>query len=130
MPKRRSLASFEKAKIPVIELCDTFYKIHKQIYDWFELSYDNFSRTSRPIHHEITKEFFLELHKNGFISEQKMKMPYCEKDRRFLADRFVEGKCPICGNETARGDQCESCGTMLTPMELINNTIRIKELRL
>ena len=58
----------EKAGIPVRELCDTFYEIHKKIYDWFELSYDNFSRTSRPIHHEITRAFFLELQKNGFIS--------------------------------------------------------------
>ncbi|MFH1443201.1 MAG: methionine--tRNA ligase [Candidatus Micrarchaeota archaeon] len=109
----------EKAGIPVTELCDTFFEIHKKIYDWFELSYDNFSRTSRPIHHEITREFFLELQKNGFISQQKMKMPYCAKDKRFLADRFVEGKCPHCAHEGARGDQCEQCGTMLTPSELI-----------
>jgi len=108
----------EKAGIPVRELCDTFYEIHKKIYDWFELSYDNFSRTSRPIHHEITRAFFLELQKNGFISEQKMKMPYCEKDSRYLADRFIEGECPKCGNKSARGDQCEVCGAMLTPAEL------------
>ncbi len=109
----------EKAGIPVTELCDTFYEIHRKIYDWFELSYDHFSRTSSPIHHEITREFFLELKKNGYISEQKMKMPYCVKDGRFLADRFVEGKCPKCAYATARGDQCESCGAMLTPSELI-----------
>ncbi|MFH0972044.1 MAG: methionine--tRNA ligase [Candidatus Micrarchaeota archaeon] len=109
----------EKANIPVEELCETFYKIHRQIYDWFELSYDNFSRTSKPLHHEITKEFFLELQKNGFISEQKTMMPYCVKDKRFLADRFVEGKCPKCGSDAARGDQCEQCGTLLTPADLI-----------
>lgn len=109
----------QKAGIPVEELCDTFYKIHKDIYDWFDLSYDNFSRTSRLVHHELTKEFFLELQKNGFISEKKMKMPFCEKDKRFLADRYVEGKCPKCANAAARGDQCEQCGSLLTPSDLI-----------
>ncbi|MFH1751126.1 MAG: methionine--tRNA ligase [Candidatus Micrarchaeota archaeon] len=110
----------QKAGIPVQELCDTFYDIHLRIYKWFGFSYDNFSRTSRQVHHEITREFFLELRKNGFISEQKMKMPFCEKDSRFLADRFVEGKCPKCANKAARGDQCEQCGSLLTPSELID----------
>ena len=109
----------EKAGITPKELCDTFYAIHKEIYEWFDISYDNFSRTSKPIHHELTKAFFLELQKNGFISEQKMHMPYCLKDKRFLADRFVEGKCPHCAYDGARGDQCEQCGSMLIPSELI-----------
>lgn len=110
----------ERAGIPVQKLCDTFFEIHRKIYDWFELSYDNFSRTSRPLHHELTKSFFLELNEKGYISEQKMKMPFCEKDKRFLADRFVEGECPRCANKTARGDQCEQCGTLLVPSELKN----------
>ncbi len=110
----------ERANIPVEKLCDTFYEVHKKIYEWFNLSYDNFSRTSRPIHHEITKEFFLELQEGGFISEKKMRMPYCIKDKRFLADRFVEGKCPHCSKDGARGDQCENCGSLLTPTELIS----------
>ena len=110
----------QKAGMPVQKLCDTFYEIHSKIYKWFGISYDNFSRTSRPIHHEMTKSFFLELHKNGFISEQAMKMPYCERDMRFLADRYVEGICPKCANKAARGDQCEQCGSMLTPSELLN----------
>ncbi len=108
----------EKAGISPKELCDTFYDVHKNIYDWFELSYDNFSRTSKPLHHEMTRDFFLALQKNGFISEQEVFLPYCPKDKRFLADRFVEGTCPRCGYEQARGDQCEKCSALLSPSEL------------
>ncbi|MFH1200159.1 MAG: methionine--tRNA ligase [Candidatus Micrarchaeota archaeon] len=109
----------EKAGVPVRELCDTFFGIHRRIYEWFGLSYDNFSRTSRSLHHEITKEFFLELQAKGFIFEKEMRQPYCPKDKRFLADRFVEGKCPKCAAQGARGDQCEKCSSMLNPDELL-----------
>ncbi|MFH1107285.1 MAG: methionine--tRNA ligase [Candidatus Micrarchaeota archaeon] len=111
----------EKAGVPVRELCDTFYAIHDRIYKWFGLTYDNFSRTSIPLHHEITREFFLTLKENGLISERKMRLPFCPKDSRFLADRFIEGKCPRCGYETARGDQCEKCSALLNPEELLDS---------
>ncbi len=110
----------EKAGITPKELVDAFYIIHKQIYEWFGISYDNFSRTSNEIHHTTTQEFFQEIYKNGLISIEEIKLPYCEKDRRFLPDRFVEGQCPICSAEGARGDQCEKCGTILDAIELKN----------
>ncbi|MBU1197328.1 methionine--tRNA ligase [Candidatus Micrarchaeota archaeon] len=109
----------QKAGIGIRDLCDTFYDIHARIYKWFHLSYDNFSRTSRPLHHEMTQDFFLALQKNGLITEKTVRMPFCEKDRRFLPDRFVEGTCPRCKYEQARGDQCEKCAALLTPVELL-----------
>ncbi|MFN3528009.1 MAG: class I tRNA ligase family protein, partial [Candidatus Altarchaeaceae archaeon] len=102
------------------ELCDYYYEIHKKIYDWFNFSYDNFSRTSKEIHHKITQEFFIEIYKNGYIKEGKILLPYCENCNRVLPDRYVIGICPYCGYENARGDQCEKCGNILNPTDLKN----------
>ncbi|MCD6403029.1 MAG: methionine--tRNA ligase [Candidatus Aenigmarchaeota archaeon] len=110
----------QKLGITPKQLCDKLYKIHKKIYDWFWISYDNFSRTSKPIHHKTTQEFFLKIYENGFISEGTLVMPYCPRCKRFLPDRYVEGTCPYCGYEKARGDQCEKCGRLLDPDQLIN----------
>lgn len=107
------------------ELTDTLYRVHKEIYGWFEISYDNFSRTSNPTHHRTTQEFFLKIYKKGFISEGELRLPYCEKDRIFLPDRYVQGKCPVCGYQFARGDQCESCSTLLDPDQLIDPRCKI-----
>jgi methionyl-tRNA synthetase len=112
-------------KITPKELTDVLYKIHKQIYEWFEISYDNFSRTSLPIHHQTTQEFFKKLYDNGFISEGTLKLPYCEKDQLFLPDRYVEGTCPNCGYPNARGDQCDKCTTLLDPDQIINPKCKI-----
>lgn len=100
------------------EICDKYYKIHKDIYEWFGCSFDAFGRTSKPIHHRLTKEIFTELHKNGFVLKETVEQSYCGKCKRFLADRFIEGTCPHCGFEDARGDQCDSCGKLLIPTEL------------
>ncbi len=101
------------------ELTDKYYQVHREIYEWLDISYDNFSRTSREIHHRTTKEFFLKIYENGYVTEGKLLLPYCEHDRRFLPDRYVEGTCPSCGYEAARGDQCERCSTLLNPDELV-----------
>ncbi|MEK6861235.1 MAG: methionine--tRNA ligase, partial [Nanoarchaeota archaeon] len=100
-------------------LCDYFYKIHKEIYDWFNFSYDNFSRTSKNIHHKTAQEFFLVLYKKGYLIEDYLKLPYCKNCNRQLSDRFIEGTCPNCKNDSARGDQCEKCGNVLDPINLI-----------
>ena len=109
----------QKFGITPKELCDFFYKIHKEIYDWFEISYDNFSRTSRPIHHDTSNEFLKIIYKNGYISEKIIKVPFCLNCQRELADRFIGGQCPNCSYDKARGDQCEQCGTMLDSEKLI-----------
>jgi methionyl-tRNA synthetase len=101
------------------ELCDRYHAIHRDIYAWFGVSFDKFGRTSVPVHTEITQHIFTKLHENGFINERTLSQPYCEKDQRFLADRYVLGTCPHCRYPDARGDQCEQCGKLLDPTELI-----------
>ncbi len=100
------------------KLVDTFHDIQKKIYDWFLISYDNFSRTSRPIHHKTTKNFFKEIYDKGYIVEKEIKVPYCGKCKMALPDRYVEGTCPNCKYEKARGDQCEKCTKLLDPVDL------------
>ncbi len=109
----------QKYNITPKQLCDHFYKIHKQIYDWFEISYDNFSRTSRPIHHKTSNEFLQKVYKKGYIIKKTIKQPYCNSCKRGLADRYITGICPECEYENARGDQCEKCGTLLEPEKLV-----------
>ncbi len=112
-------------KVTPKRLTDVFYKVHKMIYDWFEISYDNFSRTSLPVHHKTTQDLFLKIYEKGYITKGVMRQPYCETDKLFLADRYVVGKCPVCGYEFARGDQCENCATLLEPEQLINPRCKI-----
>ena len=100
-------------------LCDRYFAIHRDIYEWFTISFDRFGRTSVPVHTEITQHIFTKLHDNGYINERVLSQPYCEKDQRFLADRYVLGTCPHCSYPDARGDQCENCGKLLDPTELI-----------
>ncbi|KAK9466792.1 tRNA synthetases class I (M)-domain-containing protein [Lipomyces arxii] len=107
------------------ELCDKYHAIHKQVYDWFNIRFDHFGRTTTPKQTEIAQDIFLELNKNGFLEEQSMTQLYCEKHNGFLADRFVEGTCPRCAYEDARGDQCDKCGNLLNPFELINPRCKI-----
>jgi len=102
------------------KLTDFYYNIHKKIYDWFEISYDNFSRTSKSkIHYEIVTRIFLRMFQAGVIIEKEDELPYDPKNNKFLPDRYVIGKCPYCGYDKARGDQCENCGRLLDPKELI-----------
>jgi methionyl-tRNA synthetase len=112
-------------KVTTKRLTDVFYSVHKRIYDWFEISYDNFSRTSLPVHHKTTQDFFKTIYAKGFVTEGVLLLPYCEHDKLFLADRYVVGTCPVCGYEFARGDQCENCATLLEPEQLINPKCKI-----
>ena len=100
------------------ELCGNYYKIHADIYNWFNIAFDKFGRTSTPVHTEVTQDIFLKLDKAGFISEKTIEQFYCSKCERFLADRFIRGVCPACSSDEARGDQCESCGKLLDPTDL------------
>jgi methionyl-tRNA synthetase len=101
------------------ELCDRFHALHRDIYTWFGIAFDKFGRTSTPEHTEITQSIFLDLEKNGFIVTQTVEQHYCDSCARFLADRYIKGTCPACGYDGARGDQCEHCGKLLDPTELI-----------
>ncbi len=108
-----------KAKMPVDKFAQMNYELQKKVYDGWELSFDHFGRTSTPENHATTQEVFLASKKNGYISEKTIKMPYCNIDKRYLPDRFIEGTCPSCGFDGARGDQCEKCGKVLDPIDLI-----------
>ncbi|MBO4279183.1 MAG: methionine--tRNA ligase, partial [Spirochaetales bacterium] len=102
------------------ELCDHYHAIHRDIYRWFNINFDYFGRTSTPKQTEIVQDIFKRCDANGYITEKETEQLYCPKCDRFLADRFVEGTCPHCGSTDARGDQCDSCQTLLDPTELIN----------
>lgn len=101
------------------QLCDEFHKKHKDVYDWFDISFDYFGRTTTEQQTIIAQDIFLKLHQNGYLEERTTKQPYCESHGKFLADRFVEGTCPKCADKGARGDQCDKCGSLLDPLELI-----------
>lgn len=106
-------------------LCDKFHKLHKQIYDDFQIKFDYFGRTSTDTHTKIVQEVFLQLWENKFLDERTTTQPFCENHNAFLADRFVEGTCPRCNYDDARGDQCDQCGNLLDPFELINPRCKV-----
>lgn len=100
------------------QVCDEFFAIHKDIYEWFNTSFDCLGRSSDPENAQITTDIYSKLAKNGFIVEKTISQYYDPQKNRFLADRFIRGTCPHCGFEDARGDQCDSCGKLLEPSEL------------
>ncbi|KAL4517959.1 hypothetical protein Ndes2526A_g02325 [Nannochloris sp. 'desiccata'] len=102
------------------EICDKYHAIHKGIYEWFDISFDKFGRTPTRAQTAIGHEMFLELQNNNKLVEQTMEQLYSEPLQKFLADRYVVGTCPKCRYEDARGDQCDACGSLLNPTELIN----------
>ncbi|KAF2149510.1 methionyl-tRNA synthetase [Myriangium duriaei CBS 260.36] len=107
-------------KVTPQELCDKYFKIHSDVYKWFEIGFDIFGRTPTQQQTDIAQDIFLKLHKNGYLEERTTVQPYCEEHKAFLADRFVEGECPLCGYLDARGDQCDKCGHLLDPLDLKN----------
>ena len=100
------------------ELTDRNHARVAELFRRWEASFDNYTSTESPIHKQFVQKTLLEIQKNGYIFEQETQMLYCEHDQRFLPDRFVEGKCPYCGCEKARGDQCDMCGRLLEPTAL------------
>jgi len=107
------------------EIADKFHKMIKRDLELCNISFDNFSRTTDPLHYEISQNFFLKLYEKGYIYEQVIKQPYCNTCKRFLPDRYVEGICPHCKGEGARGDHCETCGRHLDPIQLEEPTCLI-----
>ncbi|MBD3215072.1 MAG: methionine--tRNA ligase [Candidatus Lokiarchaeota archaeon] len=94
------------------------HAIIKNLFEKWRISYDNYTQTHNPVHIEFVQDFYSEVQKNGYIFEKEIKSLYCTHDSLFLPDRFVEGVCPHCGFENARGDQCDKCQKLLTPLEL------------
>jgi methionyl-tRNA synthetase len=102
------------------QYCDEQHDIQKRVGAGFSLSFDWFGRSSREPNRKLTQHFADVLENNGLIDERTSKQVYSVDDKRFLPDRYVEGACPNCGYEKARGDQCDNCGTLLDPIQLIN----------
>lgn len=101
------------------ELCAKYNKIHQEVYEWFGIGFDHFGRTPTEKHTEISQAIFKRLYENGFLGERTAEQPFCEQHGSFLADRYVEGECPRCHYDDARGDQCDKCGHLLDPFDLI-----------
>lgn len=102
------------------EIIDKYHTIIKQSFLDFGITFDNYSRTSAQIHHQTASDFFKKLYEQGDFIEETTAQLYDGEAQQFLADRFVVGTCPICGNEEAYGDQCENCGSSLNATDLIN----------
>ncbi|MFC0596778.1 methionine--tRNA ligase [Streptomyces palmae] len=110
----------KEAGLPVDAFCGEQHDAQKAIYDGFALSFDYFGRSSSPENVEITQTIARELNANGFIEERAIRQVYSNTDGRFLPDRYIEGTCPHCGYDKARGDQCENCTRVLDPTDLID----------
>ena len=114
-----SLKAKKEGKTPQ-EIIDTYDQIIRDSFQKFGITFDNYSRTSRKIHHETAQGFFKQLNEKKIFEEINSDQLYDPEAQQFLADRFVLGTCPICQNAEAYGDQCESCGSSLSATELIN----------
>jgi len=109
-----------KAGKPVAEYCAEMHSVQAEIADGFGLSFDHFGRSSSPQNHALTQAFAGRLNDMGLIREVVEEQVYSHTDGRFLPDRYIEGTCPNCGFESARGDQCDNCTKQLDPTDLIN----------
>jgi methionyl-tRNA synthetase len=102
------------------QIVDRYHEINKKAFKDFGIAFDIYSRTSNKIHYQTASDFFLKLYNKGEFTEKVSNQYYDEEAACFLADRYIMGTCPHCGNENAYGDQCEKCGTSLSPTDLIN----------
>lgn len=100
------------------DVCDRYHKLIKDSFEEFGISFDVYSRTTSPTHNKFASDFFRKLYDDGKLVERESEQYYDEEARQFLADRYIMGECPHCGNPNAYGDQCEKCGSDLSPMEL------------
>jgi len=110
----------EKKGVSPQDIVDEFHFRNKAVFEKFGMMFDYYGRTSSKIHHKTSQEIFLRLHKKGLFKKKTEKQLYDTKAKMFLADRYVKGTCPVCSYPDAYGDQCEKCGSTLSPAELIN----------
>ncbi|GAA5038947.1 methionine--tRNA ligase [Marivirga lumbricoides] len=110
----------KKEGITPQEIIDKYHELNKTTFEKFGIGFDMYHRTSAPIHHELSQEFFTDLYNKGEFVEQESEQYYDEEFNQFLADRYITGTCPKCGHDGAYGDQCEKCGSSLNATDLIN----------
>ena len=114
----------QESKTPK-EIIDRYDKIIRDSFKRFNISFDNYSRTSHKIHHDTAQEFFNNLNDKQIFIEKESEQLFDDEAKEFLADRYITGTCPLCGHDEAYGDQCENCGSSLNPLELINPKSRL-----
>ncbi len=119
--------SAEKAKKPPKEYVDYHHHLAMNFFSQLDFQFDHYSRTTNPYHEELVQQFFNELLKNGYIEKQITEQLYSEKDKRFLADRYVLGTCPKCAFEEARGDECSKCAASFESRDLINPRSKLSQ---
>lgn len=107
------------------KICEKYHKIHADIYNWFNINFDHFGRTSTENQTKICQDIFWKVYRNGYIFEDSVDQLFCESCSRFLADRFVEGTCPFCKYLDARGDQCDKCSKLINAPDLIEPKCKI-----
>jgi methionyl-tRNA synthetase len=115
----------DREKVSPQVIIDRYHQANKKAFERFGMSFDNYSRTSLPVHHQTAKEFFLEFYNRGLFTKRKSLQFFDETANMFLPDRYVEGTCPKCGNTEARSDECENCGSLYDPSELKNPKSKI-----
>jgi methionyl-tRNA synthetase len=115
----------DKEKVSPQTVVDRYHTMNVEAFKGFGMSFDNYSRTSIPLHHATALEFLLDFQKRGILRERKEQQFYDARAGMFLPDRYIEGTCPVCANPDARGDQCEKCGTFLDPAQLKNPRSKI-----
>ncbi len=114
------MVAAKKEGVTPQQLADKYHKKQVEAVNGLNIGFDIFSRTTSKEHTKVVQDFYYNLKQNNFIYRKQIKQLYCEKCKTFLADRYVEGTCPYCGAEKARGDQCDACGKLINPLELIN----------
>lgn len=110
----------KKEGITPQDVCDRYHSMIKDSFKDFGISFDVYSRTTSDVHNKLASDFFKKLYEEGKLVEKESEQLYDEEAKQFLADRYVMGECPHCGNPNAYGDQCEKCGSDLSPLELKN----------
>ncbi len=109
------------------QVVDKYHEIIKKSFEQMAISFDIYSRTSNSVHHKTASDFFLNLYEKGLFEERETEQYYDEEKKTFLADRYITGTCPVCGYPSAYGDQCENCGSSLSPEMLINPKSTLSE---
>ncbi|NTU97808.1 MAG: methionine--tRNA ligase, partial [Chlorobiaceae bacterium] len=117
----------EKEGIAPGDVVDRYHRMNLDAFTKCDISFDYYGRTSSELHHETAKEFFLDIERKGIFRKKTEKLFFDPKAGRFLSDRYVTGTCPICNNPEANGDQCEQCGTHLSPLELLNPKSKLSD---
>ncbi len=109
----------QKEGVSPRDIIERYHPSIRKSFEDFGIEFDNYSRTSLPLHYQTAQDFFLRVHEKGFLIPRTTTQLFCPACQMFLADRYVEGICPVCGSEGARGDQCEACGKWIEPSDLI-----------